>query len=210
MSKKTQAVQSVDDVNSKPEVDTAQTATSNITIAGFDPAAFRLPANGTEVFETETLDGPLQLRKPAKYEWFRTAPREESPWLAALIKADQSDEYVLLPNIVGHFPSASRVELRLVITRKNEVFVWPVRQLDGPRKPMPFITDALRAAEVAEKDWIRMEWNGSGYSIHTAKVDLPEPEWPADLTIESALTRMGDSLIDSLEHPVAEYLLTGK
>ena len=48
------------------------------------------------------------------------------------------------------------------------------------------------------------------YDVSVATVKLPDPEWPTDKTFNDILRiAFKDRLIDTVEHPVIQRLLTG-
>jgi hypothetical protein len=143
-------------------------------------AQFVLSQDFNAALGLETQSAGPELRKPEKHEWFRVMPGVG--WPAFLLKAGSSrdDEYIVTPPVAKHVPEDCRpIILRPVCNSAQHKFLWPLAVPDSV-KPHAAHIGAKHCAELAEKEWVRMRYAGSGYVHTTATANMPEPEWPSD------------------------------
>ena len=153
---------------------------------------------------------PVTCRRPKALEFFRTRPGPE--WTAGLLmhrpKVDGmgGDWYAVDRSIAPHLGGQVRpFDLRLAVNRAGAVLVIPIPRGDGTRDSLR--SSLLKAMTEAERQWVRIEWNGAagGYSMYEAQGDLPDPVWP-----DTAIPTMGAAveaafsgyIVADEEHPI--------
>jgi hypothetical protein len=156
----------------------------------------------------------IPLRKPLKYDHFRTHPTYEQPAAVLKIPGDKSDDHWLLCGPVMHeVPPYLYTAMTFVpyLTRRRVLGMWPLRM------PMAGRTDAwaqsaLEICNIAKKAWVQLYANqGAGAYEHAVLTDATdEPEWPS-MTWEAMRERaFRTQLIKTLDHPVLLQILKGK
>jgi hypothetical protein len=100
---------------------------------------------------------------------------------------------------------ADRTILYTSITRSGDLFLFPVKIHESGGKLNPWLKTRMAAVEHAMKGWVRMASNNNGgvYEIYSASGNIPDPVWPADLTLEDILNiAFKDRIIRDRNHPV--------
>jgi hypothetical protein len=151
----------------------------------------------------------VPIKRPASDVWVQVAP--EWAYQTYLYQPSRSlrDPYVVHPRVVPLLGTKVRVvDLRKAVDSDGVVFFWP-----SPRGEefAAHITER-EAIQVAERTWIRMQWNPGtkafDYEEAPTGQPLPEPAWPP----VDAMTLLGRALekkkIATSDHPVVKALLT--
>jgi hypothetical protein len=105
-------------------------------------------------------------------------------------------------------------ELRLArvityINRRGKLFLWPIRlPVEGNDRNRRIAETALRCAEEAKTLWVRVMWDGDigAYTMHRAKGDIGEPQWPDKSMRDLLELGFRHYLIDRPDHPVIREL----
>ena len=100
------------------------------------------------------------------------------------------------------------VTLRLAITRQGDPFLWPLKMPGSNRKADRWFRSAISAANLAEKNWVRVVSNMSngGYDILKARGNLSEPVWPDMIFRDYLELAFRDRRIDSVDHEILKSL----
>lgn len=156
----------------------------------------------------------IPVRKPGKEKFFRVHPdKEYSIALQVLeIKDDSAlkGEYVVPPPKDENLDQFFR-ENRAMIKKKEIVlcediagkhFVWPVAPLSSE---YPWHKTARKALSEARTKWTRIQPDSTCYKVTT--IDKPnKPNWPKEEFDQILNTSFEGKIIDSIEHPVVQYL----
>jgi hypothetical protein len=166
-------------------------------------------------FEDTTGSKLLQVNveKPDSQNYFRVHPtlRQE----VSIVQLKDEDEIFLVGTEMQINPvlrsQVIKATLMLVMTRTGNLFLWPVKIGKADTSPPKWYRSARLAAETAMKKWVRIEPNrqGSCYNIFEATGNIPEPEWPTDVTMVELIKRAfrEDQIIKQADHPVILRLL---
>jgi hypothetical protein len=173
----------------------------------FDPAKLRLSESGQigvrRVLTTISCD------KPGRQQFVRVHPDPEFRVDTAIFKDEINRESYLVDRslwdeLAGDIQPTT---LFAAITRRDTLFLWPVR-IPDPDRPNQWHVSQRAAVQIAITRWIRMSSNvpDGRYDVFEATGDVPEPEWP-DMDFREMLTLcFSDRFIDSLDHSVLQQL----
>ncbi len=164
-----------------------------------------------ELLATEKVLTTLELRKPRKDEWVRCHATIAAA--ANIYEASGTrDTYLILPGALEAMENVIRhVRLTLTCNYSGELFIWPVPVPLG-NKPFKAHVSAHAAAEEAQRNWVRIAWNGSTYDVTRRKNSSRHPEWNDAILDASEMLRFcartgGLEVIESSGHPVVQELL---
>jgi hypothetical protein len=178
----------------------------------FDPAALRLSQDFAANLGVKKALLTVPVRKPDKAWWVRVHPSEDYRLQTVVVELKEERETYLVdkplwPELAAEATFSPRV-LFTAVNRQGVVFLWPIR-LPGPDgKHDDWNRSALEAAQLAQKNWLRVTANMSlgAYDVSVATASLPEPKWPEQPFGELLKIGFKDRLIDSLSHPVLRKL----
>jgi hypothetical protein len=164
-----------------------------------------------ELLATEKVLTTLELRKPRKDEWVRCHAT-----IAAAANIYESsatrDTFLILPGALEAMENVIKhVRLTLTTNYSGELFIWPVPVPLG-NKPFKAHVSAHAAAEEAQKNWVRIAWNGNTYEVTRRKNSSRQPEWGDTIHDASEMLRFcartgGLEVIETSGHPVVQELL---
>ena len=109
----------------------------------------------------------------------------------------------------------TRVTLRMAITERGKVFLWPVESQSASGRRQAASASRRAAAAAAEKDWVFVFWAGGEFRVRRLREGadrdrLGEPKWP-DLTVkEVCKLAFGESLIADDKHEIVQQLRRGR
>jgi hypothetical protein len=177
----------------------------------WDLEALRLPQDVDLGLGGQKLLVTVPVRKPQRQEYVRVRPEESWRFLTALLTSDEERESYLVAPLLWDELAADiqRTVLFTAINRQNILFLWPVRLVTADRKASAWQTSALTAAQQAVHRWIRLSANMplGAYDIYVAGNELPEPEWPTDITFAEVMKlAFKDKRITDVSHPVVRRL----
>jgi hypothetical protein len=156
-----------------------------------NPAAFAVDWD-TEAYADEEDEGvDAKWARPPKDQYVRAHPT----WTAGVYLLDCREsrgfeaEYILSRDVARLLidedepPAATRIYL--LADRDGGWRYWPVKQGDPTEQKKP---DHVKTAELAigraRDEWVKITWRskkgGNGWRARKARVEIPEPEWPAD------------------------------
>jgi hypothetical protein len=176
----------------------------------FDPAALRVNADDVAVSAVRLT---VPVRRPGRQEFFRVNPADEYT-LDSLIYVREvdgldRDTYLVVPALYGELADVCRhVRLFTCISRRDVLFLWPVRLPDADGAGRLWHTSALEIADLAKKSWLRMRGDRDlgAYVPFLAKGDLGEPTWPDEPLRELLKIASKERFIDSLHHDALREL----
>ncbi len=178
-----------------------------VNTGSLDIGSLRLSQDYAGMITTTSKTLGIEISRPNRLEFIRTHPTWE--YQAAMLEID-FEHYVLHPALFPKYHrEASPKVLVPSITRRGQVFLWPIRLpgLDG--RLDRWNQTARNAAELARTQWIRLISNRQlgDYDVDIVE-GLPEPTWPADITsLEQFLEiAFAGKVIDSENHPVLQRL----
>ena len=162
------------------------------------------------------VQGAVALKKPGRERYFRAHSNKAdySTTLQVLeVKEDMElrGDYLVHPELSTEL-SAFLQGQQSMIKRKNvvlcvdgggQIFVWPVAAVGSDNQ---WHRSARKAVEEARSKWIRMIPAHAGYRIFHPTTPIPEPEWPDTPFGELLDSAFEGRIIDSMDHPVIEYL----
>lgn len=181
----------------------------SVTSDMFAPENLRISQDFVEQAETESIQGAISVGKPGKQMFCRVRPGDEWQLLAAVIEEEEAMEktlWIVPPALIPELKDeVSHVLLRLAVNRLGVPFLWPLKiSRDG--KSNLWNQSAMRAADAATRNWVRMRGNGRQYEIITAKNDSTEPIWP-DMSFQKILElALKDRIITDRNHPLLRQL----
>jgi hypothetical protein len=148
--------------------------------------------------------------------WFQVSPDENMKLPCNLIADGGGDEgskktfYFITPNMRWHPKLASRVRphvMRVIITTGGRFMLWPVPVIQKGKGGAVRVWETYnRAADLAEKRWVQMQYSDE---IGDYIIDKPEGELPPPAKIERTMNAMlkeglDGCIINSEEH---EFML---
>ena len=182
---------------------------------GIDWAAAAKDMTFTEEGDVAEVQGAVALRKPGKERFFQASNNAAySTALTVLeIKEDldlRGDYFVphelsaeLRAFLQGQQSMIKRKNVVLCVDGGGQAFVWPVAAVGSDNQ---WHRSARKAVDEARSKWIRMIPADAGYSIFHPTSPMPEPEWPDTPFGELLDSAFEGRVIDSMDHPVIEYL----
>jgi hypothetical protein len=194
-----------------PEKLEAQTPTTSAGPDPFDVDSLRISQDFSAALGVKKALLTVPVRKPSK-EWFvRTHPDETYRLQTAVIELKEDREvYLVAPQLWPELAGESTFSPRALFTAMNRqgvLFLWPVRLPGSDGKLDEWSRTALEGAELARKQWVRVQANMSlgAYDVAYAE-NLPDPIWP-DMPFKDLLRiAFRDRFISSLDHPVLRRL----
>lgn len=176
----------------------------------FDPSRLRLSQNFGEELGVKKALLTVPVRKPGRQEWVWTHPDPEYRLNAAVLELKEEREvYLLDPTICGELageliPKA----LFTTINRQGVLTLWPVGLPGEDGRHNEWSRSAMEAAEMAQKQWIRVQANMSlgAYEVSTIRAEVEPPEWPEVPFSEILRIAFKGRFIQSLDHTVLRRL----
>jgi hypothetical protein len=155
----------------------------------------------------------VPVRRPKRTEFIRTHPDPQMQ-LAATVYADrdENEDVFFVPKPMRDaFDEGQlrQVRLQLTISRRGTLFIWPIPLVvDGRSMGRSWHESAFKAAELAKGRWLRMAADKglSGYRVHLAEGEIPEPTWPQYSFGELLEIAFEGHIIQSADHPVIRDL----
>lgn len=180
----------------------------------FDPAnlaSLRMSQNFADMAGVKPAITNVAVRKPHKHEFVRVRPGSEWRFETGCFEDKESREvYLVSPPLWPAMPGDVKPTCLVVgISRNSKVpFLWPLKLPDTER-PNRWHESAIEAARLAETDWLRSvaDMHAGQYVPYVAAANLPEPEWPDDLTMADYMRlAFKNRFVKDTEHPVLKRL----
>jgi hypothetical protein len=152
----------------------------------------------------------VPVRKPNRQEFIRVHPDLDWRLQTVILELkEERESYLVDPKFWGELPGELIPKVIFtVINRQGVLTLWPIRLPGEDGRHDEWNRSALEAAEMAQKEWIRMAANMSlgAYEVYRAMADIPEPEWPDKTFQEILRVAFKEQFIDSIDHPVLRRL----
>jgi hypothetical protein len=155
----------------------------------------------------------VEVRKPRAVEYIRVHPGPEMTISVALHEYREgftTEYYIVMPNMLStmlDLRGAIFAQLYLAVTRSGTATLWPVKLPTGGASNS-WLVSALRGAELAKKNWIRIfsDTGRSEYRIMQAVSEIKAPEFPDKRLSELLELAFKGRVIDSIDHPMCRKL----
>ena len=181
----------------------------------FDLGSLRLGSDYAAGLGVRRVISTIPVKKPSKDEWFRRRPGEAWMLTTAVLEVEKGVErstYLLARHLWTEYSGeVTPAVLYVCMNRQGDLFMWRVK-LPGPDgRANTWTESALEIAKAAETTWCRMKsdmTNGSySHFVPADDVVLPEPAWPADLTMGDIIKiAFRGRMIETSDHPVLREL----
>jgi hypothetical protein len=181
----------------------------------FDLDSLRLGTDFSSGLGVRRVISTIPVRKPSKDEWFRRRVGDGWALQTAVLEVEKGVErstYILARHLwTDYSGEITPAVLYVCMNRQGDLFVWRVK-LPGPDgRPNTWTESALEIAKASTTTWCRMKSDmTNGIYTHFVPADdvvLPEPAWPADLSMADIMRiAFRGRLIDSVDHPVLREL----
>jgi hypothetical protein len=188
---------------------------SRATPDGFfsDLEAFKVDMKEAGLEGAQEQLATISVRKPPAEDFVRVnSEREMSLTVALHENRDNftSEYYVVLPKMLGtmlDLRSVFYAQLYVTVTRSGLVMLWPVKLPTGGAGN-PWYDSALKGAELAKANWIRIfaDPGQKQYRIMKALGDFDEPVFPDKPLSEILEIAFRGRVIDSADHPICRKL----
>jgi hypothetical protein len=179
------------------------------TPASLSVASLRLSQDFEKALSVEKHLVTVPVRKPTRTEWFRVHPEWAVSPLALICLKEERETYAVAPSVAAAAAGEyGRFTLFPGITRQGTFFLWPVRVPGSTGRSDRWSESAYEAAIQGRTSWTRLVANMhlGAYEIFTAKVELPEPEWPTKSLDDIVTIAFRGMVIDDVNHPVLRRL----
>lgn len=176
----------------------------------FDPSKLRLSQNFAETVGVKKALITVPVRKPGKQDFVRVHPSDDYRLETAVLELKEEREtYLVAPELWTELPSELTPKaLFTTINRQGVLTLWPVRLPGEDGRLDEWNASALQAAEMAQKDWVRVAANMSlgAYEVYEATGDLPDPVWPEMAFSDILKVAFKDHYITEIDHSVIRRL----
>jgi hypothetical protein len=178
-----------------------------------DIEAFKLDMKEAGLEGATEQTSTVQVRKPPAEDYVQVHAGKDMTIAVALHESRDnftSQYYLVMPKMIGtvmDLRGAFYAQLHLTVTRSGLVMLWPVKLPTGGAGN-PWFESALRGAEMAKADWIRIFADaGQGqYRIMKALGDFDPPKFPEKTLGELLEIAFAGRIIDSSDHPILRKL----
>jgi len=178
-----------------------------------DIEAFKIDMKEAGLEGAEEQLATAQVRKPPAEEYVRVHPERDMTIAVALHESRDnftSEYYIVMPKMLRtmmDLRGAFYAQLYVTVTRSGTVMFWPVKLPTGGAGN-PWYESALKGAEMAKSNWIRI-FADSGqkqYRIMKALGDFEPPKFPDQPLNELLEIAFKGRVIDSADHPICRKL----
>jgi hypothetical protein len=175
----------------------------------FDPETLRVDTMAD--IGVERVLTAVPVRRPRRNEFVRVHPDYVLDTLLLERDSGMDKECYLVDGGIQHLvlPELRRTRLFVAITKRNTVFLWPIKlPLEGNDSGRRVADTALQGAEQAKATWVRLVWNRElgGYEMLRAKGDLGTPQWPDKSFRDLLEIAFRHHRIDRADHDVIREL----
>ena len=192
--------------------------------AGTDFNAFRLSDNYNP--QTITLYTEVPIRKPKRFEFFRTKEDSEGTWkwAAKMLEMEEGMDkilYLVAPEMWDSMSEDLRqIELHAAINTDGTIFLINVTLVDRSGKQNHWSESMLKILEMAKTEWVQAKSSKAlaAYMPVVPISNLGEPRWPVEITTRDrvtiplsmdALLRIAfpeDRIIKDTNHPIIKKI----
>ena len=181
----------------------------------FDPsnlAKMKLSQDFAAMAAVKPVITSVAVRKPNKHEFVRVRPG--SVWrfeTGCFVDKDTREVYMVTPELWPVMPGdVTPTALVVAVSRNSPIpFLWPLTLPSSDGRPNRWHESGIEAARLAESQWLRSvaDMSAGCYVPFVAAAKLPEPEWPADLTMSDFLRlAFQGRFIRDTSHPCLQRL----
>jgi len=171
-----------------------------------DMAKFSLSQDFSAPIGVEKILTKINVGKPHRQQFVRVHPGAEYQALVSLLEvAEDREFYLLSEEAVAACPSeAFPAKLHLGITRRGDLFIWPIRLPRADVRMNEWHQSQSDAAQRAMLYWVSVRSNldAHGYDVFRAMVSISEPKWPDKPFNELLYIAFRGRIIESPDHDV--------
>ena len=184
--------------------------TEAVQVDPFDVSNLTLGQNFADASGVRKLLLTVPVRKPNKQDFVRVHPAAEYRIeTATLVFKEERETFLVARDLWPELPGElTPMVLFLAINRQKVPFLWGIRLPGEDGRHDEWNASALEAAELAQRDWVRVVANMSlgAYEVFSASGNIPEPEWPTQSFQEILKIAFKGRFIDQLDHPAIRRL----
>ena len=171
---------------------------------------FRLPQNFDTLVSVKKALLSVPLRKPNRFEFFRTHPDWSFPAPVLKMPGDKKDDLFIIaaPLVPLLGDNITPMMFVATITRQDVFTLWPLRLPGADGRVDEWSRTAMEAATMAKTGWIRMAAKQSlgSYEVFEPAGEFPDPVWP-DLEWHAILQiAFKDHVVEDIDHPALRRL----
>jgi hypothetical protein len=183
-----------------------------------DPASIAVDWDVENLVDEDDQGPDGKWGGPAKDTFYRAHPS----WTIGVYLLDCSKSrgpgavYVLSKDVARRLIEEDELvtaaQVFLLVDRDGGYIFWPVKLGDPSQqqKPSDHVKTAMAAIERARRESVKITWRwasgGNGWRTRAARVEIPEPVWPAD-PMALFLQVVGDRYIeDPQDEVIRKYL----
>jgi hypothetical protein len=170
------------------------TLTGSTLKTRIDPASIAVDWDAEGLAEDEDQAPGATWSRPPKDNFVRVHPTWTMGVFLLDCRASQGldAEYILAREVARRVMEAGEpvtaAQVYLLIDRDGGLRYWAVKLGEAPlaqtQKPSDYVKTARAAVERARREWIKITWQSragfNGWRTRAAKVEIPDPVWPAD------------------------------
>ena len=176
----------------------------------FQLSKLRLPQDFDNIVGGRKLTQHIPVRKPEK-QWFVRTHYSDEMWFQAAILdfKEEGEAYIVEHNFWDELANEIRPMVLIPsVTTQGHLFLWPILLPSEDGRINDWSRTALRGAEHAQKNWVRVVSNMSmgAYEIVVAATMYPDPSWPDYGLGEWIRLGFHDRTINTADHPVIRKL----
>jgi hypothetical protein len=161
--------------------DFAETKGSSKAPDPFDLASLRIDDDDEQIAQEQIVEVPVG--RPSKDNFFRVHPSHDFrlPKVAVMKIGDgvNRETYLLYPHVRTCLSPTeySLCTLYTYIDEQGDIGLWPVTLPGSTGKVNAWHSSALKAAELAQSQWVRIAAHKKHYKVHMCAYFLPVPDW---------------------------------
>jgi hypothetical protein len=152
----------------------------------------------------------VPVRKPNPQDFVRVHPSEEYRMdMLAIVRKEERETFIVARDLQRELlHEASLNTIYTGVNRQGVVFLWPVRLPAYGEKINDWWTSAREAAELAMRQWVRVQANMAlgAYEVTVAESLIAEPVWPEKSYQELIDIAFRGRVIDDINNPVVRDL----
>jgi hypothetical protein len=174
----------------------------------FDLASLRIDDDDEQIAQEQIVEVPVG--RPSKDNFFRVHPGHDFrlPKVAVMKIGDgvNRETYLLYPHVRRYISPTeyNLCTLYTYIDEQGDIGLWPVTLPGSTGKVNAWHSSALKAAEHAQTQWVRIAAHKKHYKVHKCTYFLPEPEWGKVSFNELVRTAFDGRIIEDPEHEIIE------
>lgn len=170
--------------------------------------------NYNQMLGTNGILTSIKVSKPSKETWFRCHPTEhvglfiaEIPVRGSLKKKNflvQGETMALHQELLSTLDVTRSCCCHLVATSTNAMMIWPRKLHTGEGDALESHTTAEEAFKASVDGFIKMKWNGGGYSWVSPRDPsiFKDPVWPEEQSIVDLCNlAFKGQIIKDMDHP---------